>query len=124
MRILHATLSLGRGGRRTAILSLIEGLRELGVASDICCLDELGCAPDELPDMPERILVLGRRSLFDRAALKQLRSFCLERNVDVIHTHDAASQFTAAMVRFALPRMPLVMTFHRSRDFESATFVD
>ena len=65
-----------------------------------------------------------RRSLFDRAALGQLRAFCLERNVDVIHTHDAASQFTAALVRFALPRMPLLMTFHRSRDLESATFVD
>ena len=74
--------------------------------------------------MQERILVLGRRSLFDRAALGQLRAFCLERNVDVIHTHDAASQFTAALVRFALPRMPLLMTFHRSRSLESATFVD
>ncbi|MGC9999667.1 MAG: glycosyltransferase family 4 protein [Bryobacteraceae bacterium] len=124
MKILHLTLSLGPGGRRTAIFSLIDGLRELGVESDICCLDQVGCAPAELPHVQERVLVLGRRSLFDRAALGQLRAFCLEQNVDVIHTHDAASQFTAALVRFALPHMPLLMTFHRSRDLESATFVD
>ena len=124
MKILHVTLSLARGGRRTAIFTLIEGLRELGVASDICCLEELGCAPEEVAHIEGRVLELGRRSLFDRAALRRFRGFCRERSVDVIHTHDAASQFTAALARFALPRVPLLMTFHRSLGIESATFAD
>jgi glycosyltransferase involved in cell wall biosynthesis len=42
----------------------------------------------------------------------------------VVHTHDAASQFTAALVRPALPRVPVLMTFHRSRGLESARTAD
>jgi glycosyltransferase involved in cell wall biosynthesis len=66
-------------------------------------------------------MVLGRRSLFDLAALRRFHRFCREREIDVIHTHDAASQFNTALTRFSLLRTPLLMTFHRSLGMESAT---
>src|SRR4051794_38489405 len=97
VRVLHVTLSLARGGRRAAIASLVEGLRALGVDSDICCVDEFGCPPAEAAAMAGRVEVLHRRSLFDRTAIARLADLCRERNISVIHTHDAASQFTAAL---------------------------
>jgi glycosyltransferase involved in cell wall biosynthesis len=124
MRVLHVTLSLARGGRRTAILSLIDGLRKLGVDSDMCCVDALGCAPEEATQMGVRIEVLGRRSLFDRAALEKFRALCRDVRPEVIHAHDAGGQTTAAIARFGMKRIPLLMTFHRSRSNESATLLD
>jgi glycosyltransferase involved in cell wall biosynthesis len=121
VRVLHVTLSLARGGRRTAIFSLATGLRKAGVSSEICCLDQLGCPPGEVAHLESPVLVLGRRSLLDRDAIRRLSGFCRDRKVDIIHTHDAASQFTAALARLALPRTPLLMTFHRSLGMESAT---
>ena len=45
---------------------------------------------------------------------------CREFDIDLIHTHDAASQFGAALMRLSRPSTKLLMTFHRSLAFESA----
>src|SRR4051794_17691052 len=124
VKVLHVTLSLSRGGRRAAIASLIEGLRGFGVYSDVCCLDTFGCPAAEVAGMASRVEVLRRRSLLDRSAIVRLRGFCRERSISVIHTHDAASQFTAALASFGGPPAPLLMTFHRSLSVESATLRD
>jgi glycosyltransferase involved in cell wall biosynthesis len=50
-----------------------------------------------------------------------LIALCRERSIDVIHTHDAASQCIAALAGFALRGTPILMTFHRSLPKESAT---
>jgi len=122
MRVLHLTLSLARGGRRTAIFSLIDGLRGLGIDNNLCCMDELGCAPQEVSSIGIPIDVLGRRSLFDRAAVGRLRTLLLKLKPDILHNHDAGSQATAALARLGSKRVPMVMTFHRSRSNETATF--
>lgn len=120
MRVLHLTISFARGGRRRAITTLIERLRGLGVACDLGLLDELGCAPQEIAGLAEAVHVLGRRSLFDWRALRALGKLCDTRGIDVIHAHDAAAQLAGALVRLTRPRLPLLMTFHRSLGFESA----
>ena len=119
-RVLHMTLSFEHGGRREVIRSLMKHLPSMGVECDLCCLNELGDAAEEAPDP----IVLSRRSLFDFRAISRLRSFCLDRGIQVIHAHDAASQFTAGLVRLANPNIRLIMTFHRSLNFESATISD
>jgi L-malate glycosyltransferase len=124
MKVLHVTLSFARGGRRTAITSLIQGLRSLEIESGLCCLDELGCLPEETAALEFPVKVLRRRSLLDLTALRGLRQFCREGKFDVIHTHDAASQFTAALSCLGMRRTPLLMTFHRSLGMESATLSD
>ena len=124
MRVLHVTISFHRGGKRIAIASLIEGLRKLGVESSLCLLDELGCAQDEIISLGVKAEVLSRRSLFDRAALARFRKLCNTENIDVIHTHDAASQATAVLATLGRADVPVLMTFHRSLGFESATLAD
>ena len=124
IKVLHVTLSFTRGGRRTAITSLVDGLRDLGVESDLCCLEELGCPPEDVARLGDRIEYLRRRRLLDWRGLKKLRELCREGRIDIIHTHDAASQFTAFLARLGMRRVRLLMTFHRSLSFESATLSD
>lgn len=123
-RILHLTISYGDGGRSKAVRALLQGLRGLGVECDLCCLEQLGCAAADVSGLAGAVDALGRRSLVDRRALGRLGAFCRERRVRIIHTHDAASQFAAALLRLRHPGIQLLMTFHRTLGFESARFRD
>lgn len=122
MNVLHLTLSYSNGGRREAIAALAAGLQDLGVGNHLGCLDEFGCGPDERA-LFEGSFSLDRHGLFDIGALRRLAAYCREHAIDVVHAHDAASEATAAL---AMPwRGPsLLMTFHRSRSFETARFRD
>jgi glycosyltransferase involved in cell wall biosynthesis len=124
MRVLHVTLRFAHGGRRTAITSLIDGLRDLGVVSGLCCLEEIGCPPEELAQFGDRVEDLRRQRLFDWRGFKRLRNLCREESIDVIHTHDAASQITAAIARLGMWHVHVLMSFHRSLPFESAMLSD
>ncbi|GGK09165.1 glycosyltransferase family 4 protein [Luteimonas terricola] len=122
MKVLHLTLSYHNGGRREAIAALAHGLQELGVRSHLGCLDEFGSGPDERA-LFDGNLCLARRSLFDLVARRRLASYCRQHAIDVVHTHDAASE---AMAALAMPWGPpaMLMTFHRTRDIETARFRD
>jgi glycosyltransferase involved in cell wall biosynthesis len=120
MKVLHLTLSFERGGRRRAITTLAEELRALDVTCDLCCLNQLGCPREEALRTFGRVEVLRRRSLLDRTALIRLTRLCDQEDVTLLHAHDAASQFTAALLRQWRPRLPLVKTFHRSLNSDTA----
>jgi len=121
MNVLHLTLSYSRGGRREAIAALAQGLRAQGVESRLCCLDEFGSEPDERALFADSIS-LDRKGVFDLAALGRLHRYCREHRIDVLHAHDAASEAMSAM---AMPGRPaLLMTFHRTRNLETARFRD
>lgn len=122
MKVLHLTLSYSHGGRREAIAALAQGMVDLGVESHLGCLDAFGSEP------AERALFAGsfsldRSGVFDGAALRQLRDYCRVHAIDVVHAHDAASE---AMAVFAMPLggPALLMSFHRTRDLETARFRD
>lgn len=124
MRVLHLTLSFAAGGRRQAITTLLQQSQRQGPDCDLCCLDTLGCRPEELSGLVGAVEVLERRphrATTDRKALHGLVDLCMRRQVDVIHAHDAASHLYGAVVRLNLPVIRLLMTFHRTRNFESAT---
>lgn len=122
MNVLHLTLSYSNGGRREAIAALAQGLHELGVVSHLGCLDEFGSEPIARA-LFDGSFNLERKSVFDLLALRRLAAYCREHTIDVVHAHDAAS---AAMAALAMPlRGPaLLMTFHRTRNIETARFRD
>jgi glycosyltransferase involved in cell wall biosynthesis len=121
LNVLHLTLSFRRSGRCNAILTLVKHLRSEGMRFDLGCLEEFGCSVRELQDINGAAEVFPRRSAFDLRASRHLDQFCQQRRIDVIHAHDAASQYLAALTRLRRPRYRMLMTFHRSLDFESAT---
>ena len=122
MKVLHVTISFGQGGRREAISTLARGLRGLGIESHLCCLDDLDTDAGGLTAFGSAVS-LNRQCLFDLAALRRLRAHCKALDIDMLHAHDAASE---AMCALAMPdtRTPLLMSFHRTRNFESARMRD
>jgi glycosyltransferase involved in cell wall biosynthesis len=124
MNILHLVYSIEPGGRREAIRTLAQRQQQLAVRSDLCCLSHLGCPEAVVADTFDRIFALSNRGLMDVRAIGRLYRFCAEREIDVIHTHDASSQALASLVRILRPRLKVLMTFHRSLGFESASVRD
>ncbi|MEP7044131.1 MAG: glycosyltransferase, partial [Dokdonella sp.] len=123
MNILHVTLSFSHGGRREAIAELCRGLTTHGVVNRLCCVDSIEVDQADLASLFEESIELKRRSLFDREALSRLRRFCRERAIDIVHTHDAASQ-AVSVLAMPLGDPKILMTFHRTRNFESARVRD
>lgn len=120
LRVLHTTIGFQPGGRREAIRTLAQNLQPLDVASELCCLGELGAPPEALAGLFEDPLVLHRSGRARGGDAKKLLDFCRARGIDLIHAHDAASQWLAALARTRRPRLKIIMTFHRSLPFESA----
>lgn len=119
MKILHVTLSFSRGGRREAIVSLTRGLAALDVESQLCCINRFDCDADAIASDFHHALELDRRGLLDGSALRRLRGHCRRHGIDIVHCHDAASEFTAALA-LAFTTTPMLATFHRTLGFESA----
>jgi L-malate glycosyltransferase len=124
MKVLHLTISLAPGGRRSAILTLASHLQRLGVNCELGCLHELECSPEEAAAFPSPVTAFEKHGLWEPQAIARLTEFCLQREVDVVHTHDAESQLAGALMRQREPRIKLVKTFHRSLPFDSATSRD
>ncbi len=122
MRVLHVTLSAARGGRRDAILTLTDHLRQLGVECGLLALrnpySEMGAVARQV-DYYEGLEISGRPTLLE---LAEVRRVCRNRQVDLIHAHDGGSQYVASALRIAAPRLRAVMTFHRTLGLESAGF--
>lgn len=119
MHCLHLTLTTDRGGRRDAILTLIRHLRRLGVT---CGLVGLRDTPAQIAplaaelDFAEGLGLTGRPTV---AAIARLWHLCRTHQVEVLHVHDAGSQAVASILRCALPKLRIVMTFHRTLGFDS-----
>jgi glycosyltransferase involved in cell wall biosynthesis len=120
MTPLLLTLSFEPGGRREAILTLARGLAAEGLQPDLACVDRLGCEPQVVAGRFGQALALDRDQVGSRRAVARLLRMCDERQIDLIHAHDAASQWLAARARLARPKIKMLMTFHRSLGFESA----
>lgn len=119
MKVLHTSLSFNAGGRREAIATLCAGLARHGVENYLCCLDSHGSDETLRESLFADCIELGRKRLCDLDALYRLRRFCRLNDIDILHAHDAASQATCALAMPAC-RVPLLMSFHRTRNFESA----
>jgi glycosyltransferase involved in cell wall biosynthesis len=119
-KALQLTLSFEPGGRREAVLTLARGLAAAGLSADLACVEQLGCEPQVLDGVFGQSVPLQRDRVGTRQALARLVRLCDARHIDLIHTHDAASQWLAARLRLARPKIKLLMTFHRSLGFESA----
>lgn len=118
--MLHTAISLAPGGRSEAIRTLARHSGALGIRSDLCCLDHQGAESESIASTFDRHLVLGRRKLFDWSAIRRLAHYCDERGIQLIHTHTADGQATAALLRLIRPRLKAIMTFHRSLGIDSS----
>ncbi|MBA6225831.1 glycosyltransferase family 4 protein [Colwellia sp. MB02u-18] len=122
LNILQLTLSFENGGRKEAIRNLAAGMQGAGHKVFLGCVSHLGADEIDLTVFEDTI-VFDRKKLFDFAAAKKLARFCASHNIDLIHTHDAGSLFFSSLAKFSFNKTPpQIMTFHRSLNFETASF--
>lgn len=120
IRVLHMTISFARGGRRDAVLSLARAGRDHNL---VPFLATLRGSPSDVEPFLSDFEACSHLNLTGRPSLRQileLRDICRTWDIQVVHTHDASSQFVASLLRTVAPSLRVVMTFHRSLGFESA----
>ena len=96
INLLHLVLSFRRGGRRNAITNLARHAKD-EVNVHLCCIEELGCDKSELDGLFHSTSSLNRSPGNQFEACRRLGSLCRECDIDLIHAHDAASQYLGAM---------------------------
>jgi len=122
LNILQLTLSFENGGRKEAIRNLAAGMQDAGHQVFLGCVSHLGAEQKDLTVFEDTI-VFNRQKLFDFSAAKRLAKYCETHKIDLIHTHDAGSLFFASLAKFSFNKTPpQIMTFHRSLNFETASF--
>lgn len=120
IRVLHLTISFARGGRRDAIVTLAGASRLLGVLPYLATLRGGGKEDSAAAAAGfEEVRDLGIKGLPSYRDIAGLKEFCITRGINVVHAHDASSQFVASMLRVVAPRLQVIMTFHRSLGIES-----
>lgn len=125
MNILHFTYSLSAGGRRNAIVNLASGLKKLAVTSYACSITSLTNSDSEFLQTCDfkdtyTLDAKGRYFAHKTALLKKLNTYCLNHNIDIVHTHDAASQILTALLCKKNATLAHVYTFHRSLSSDTA----
>ena len=119
MRVLHLTVSAAHGGRRDAILTLIDHLRPLGAE---CGFVALRNTAEEVAQFALQLDYFDGLQLATRPTLTELAHIarlCRAWKTDIVHAHDAASHYVAAMLRLVSPKLRVVMTFHRTLGVDS-----
>jgi len=119
MKILHLTLSAALGGRRDAIMTLVDHLRPLGIECGVVALRDSASGIATLADRADYVDGLAIRARPTWAELKQVRRICIRRGVDLVHAHDHVSQYVASALRFLSPSLRAVITFHRTLGIET-----
>lgn len=114
------TLSFEPGGRREAIACLARQLRAAGHCVSLACLNHFGCDADRIDSTFDSAAEFRPAGAPKQNPVLALRNFCDTHDIQLIHAHDAASQWVAARLRLSRPRIKVLMTFHRSLSFESA----
>ncbi|HEY4171460.1 MAG TPA: glycosyltransferase family 4 protein, partial [Rhodopila sp.] len=119
MKILHLTLSAAVGGRRDAIMTLVDHLRPLGIECGVVALRDSASGIATLADRADYVDGLAFRARPTWHELNQVRQICRERDVDLVHAHDHGSQYVASALRLLSPSLRAVMTFHRTLGIET-----
>lgn len=111
MRILHVVESLERGGLERVVISLAVAQRAAGHEVELNCLFKEGLLAGELRAAGVPVRCAGKRSGVDLPALRRLRAHAAKMNAEMVHSHNAVSNYYAAAALLGTGRS-LVNTRH------------
>lgn len=103
--------SLQPGGGERVMVHLATSLRDLGVHTDVVCLEDEGRLGVELREQGIAPHVLGSTAGWDLKAIVRLRKLLRSLNPDVVNVHDRAS-LPYLVSASPLGRWPIVYTAH------------
>jgi glycosyltransferase involved in cell wall biosynthesis len=98
-------------GTERHILALARGLRDRGLRVSVAC-PEPSLLGEKLAAEGIAHVVVQKRGLYDRAAVRTLRGLLREGCVDVVHAHNGRTTLTAALAVSSAGRGACVATQH------------
>ncbi len=114
MKILHVITSLSTGGAEKLVTEIVPRLRELGHEVDVCLFDGTETAfKRKLTQCGCKIYSLSNGGNVYNP-LHIFRLWRLMRHYDLVHTHNTAPQFFAAIAAKVLCSVVLVSTEHNT----------
>jgi len=111
MRVLHLLDSLNRGGAETLCLDVCRNARANGI--DLTFVATGGGELEvEFRQSGADFVRLSRRAPFDLKLVGQLRALIEEREIDIVHCHQAVEALHAYFATRGMKRVKRVLTFH------------
>ena len=111
LRITHVVENLNRGGLERVVIDLAETQVRLGYDCQVVCLFERGTLAEEMEARGVRVHACGKRRGIDLRAVARMRHLLRTHHSDVVHTHNAAAHYYAALASLGLHQR-LVNTRH------------
>jgi polysaccharide deacetylase family protein (PEP-CTERM system associated) len=115
MKILHIISSSGFFGAEAVVLSLLTKLKEDGQEGFLLCLKSAGQLDPELfiraKENGITASVISCKSKFDLAAIRQLKKYVVDNNIEIIHAHGYKSDLYGILAVRSL-KIPFVSTLH------------
>lgn len=116
LRITHVVETLERGGLERVVVDLCVGLRRAGHQVDIVCLFHEGLLGEEARSQGIPVRALGKGRGLDLGALGVLRRHVVDRETQVIHSHNAMAGYYVAATALGGGRRVRINTRHGMGD--------
>jgi len=111
MRVLHLLDSLNRGGAETLVLDVCRNARANGLDLTFAATGG-GELEDDFQRSGAHFVRLSRRAPLDPKLVGQLRRLIAEREVEVVHCHQAVEALHAYLATRGNKRIKRVLSFH------------
>ncbi len=108
--ILHLIETAGPGGAERMLINMVGGLGERGIRSTVVLLKD-GWLHPQLVGAGAEVLILPQSGWFDVGWIRQLRAIVRERNAQLLHAHEFAMNFYAAVLS-KFTAIPAITTVH------------
>ena len=110
MRTLQIIDTLDTGGAEKLAVTYANALAKQIEASFLCATRKEGLLKNQI-ETEVGYLFLGRKSTFDFGAIKRLKSFIKDNEIDIVHAH-ASSFFIVFLTKLIYPKFKMVWHDH------------
>ena len=120
MRVLQLIDSLEAGGAERMAVNYANALSENIQFSALICTRAEGPLKKELKNLVI-YKFLAKKNAIEYHAIKDLRSFCVINNIEIIHAH-STSFFIATIVKILLPKIKIIWHNHNGMSHTLPTY--
>jgi len=112
LRVCHLSMTLNTGGLERLLVEFARLRNPQQVALTFVALEELGQPAEDLKAAGHDVISMGMQNSTKRKTIVALRQLLLERQIDVVHTHNTYPHFYGALAAKLTPVRAVINTQH------------
>lgn len=110
MKVLHLISGGDTGGAKTHVLTLLMGLKRLGVEVELLCIME-GVFTQEAAALGIPVKLIRQPKRYDLSVHKRIIEYINSADYDLLHCHGARANYIAFFIRHKI-HIPMLTTLH------------